>query len=76
MRKKLIRAARYVAATLRVLSLERELSKHNKAAEFVRAPCVAAMADRRAQISNLLAHARAEWTAFYPPGVRFTWGEA
>ncbi len=77
MRKKLIRAARYVAATLRVLSLERELTKHNAAAEFVRAPLVvAAMAERREQIGVLLARARAEWTAFYPPGVRFTWGQA
>jgi len=77
MRKRLIRAARYVAATLRIFSLERELTKHNKAAEFVRAPLVvAAMAERREQISAALARVRAEWAAFYPPGVRFTWGQS
>lgn len=77
MLKKLIRAARYLAATARVHSLEADLAEQKKTGEFVRDPAtLSAMAYRRERISQDLAHARAEWTAFYPPGVRFTWGQA
>lgn len=74
---KLIRAARYLAATARVYALEADLAEHKKTGEGVRDPAtLSAMRYRRERISQDLAHARAEWLAFYPPGVRFTWGEA
>lgn len=77
MLKKLIRAARYLAATARVCSLEADLAEHKKIGEGVRDPAtLSAMCYRRERISQDLAHARAAWLAFYPPGVRFTWGEA
>ena len=75
--KKLIRAARYLVATMRVRALEAELAEQKKTGEFVIDPAtLSAMRYRREQISQDLAHARAEWLAFYPPGVRFTWGQA
>lgn len=74
---KLIRAARYLAATARVCALEADLAEHTKTGEGVRDPAtLSAMRYRREQISQDLAHARAEWLAFYPPGIRFTWGQA
>ena len=77
MRKKLIRAARYLAATVRVCSLEAELAERDKLGALVTDPAtLAAMRYRRERISNELAKARAAWLAFYPPGVRFTWGQA
>lgn len=77
MLKRLIRAARYLAATARVCSLEAELAEQKKTGEFVTDPAtISAMRYRREAISRDLAHARAEWAAFYPPGVRFTWGQA
>lgn len=77
MLKKLIRAARYLAATVRVCSLEAELAERDKLGAVVTDPAtLSALRYRREAISQELAHARAEWAAFYPPGVRFTWGQA
>lgn len=77
MLKKLIRGARYLAATMRVRALEADLAEQKKTGEFVRDPAtLSAMRYRRERISGQLAKARADWLAFYPPGVRFTWGEA
>lgn len=77
MRKKLIRAARYLVATLRMRALEAELAEQTKTGQFVTDPAtLSAMRYRRERISNDLAKARAAWLAFYPPGVRFTWGQA
>ena len=75
--KKLIQAARYLAATARVCALEADLVEHTKIGEGVRDPAtLSAMRYHAERISRDLAHARAEWLAFYPPGVRFTWGQA
>jgi hypothetical protein len=77
MLKKLIRAARYLAATARVYSLEAELAERDKLGALVTDPAtLSAMHYRREAISQDLARARAEWQTFYPPGVRFTWGQA
>ena len=77
MLKKLIRAARYLAATARVCSLEAELAERDKLGAAVTDPAtLSALRYRREAISQDLANARAEWAAFYPPGVRFTWGQA
>lgn len=77
MLKKLIRAARYLAATARVCSLEAELAERDKLGALVTDPAtLSAMRYRREAISQDLARARAYWLTFYPPGVRFTWGQA
>lgn len=77
MLKKLIRAVRYLVATARVHALEADLADQKKTGEFVTDPAtLSAMHYRRERISQDLARARAEWLAFYPPGVRFTWGQA
>ena len=77
MLKRLIRAARFLAATMRVRALEAELAEQKKTGEFVIDPAtLSAMRYRCERISQDLARARADWLAFYPPGVRFTWGEA
>lgn len=77
MLKRLIRAARYLVATMRVRALEADLADQKKTGEFVTDPAtLSAMRYRRERISQDLARARAEWLAFYPPGVRFTWGQA
>lgn len=77
MLKRLIRAARFLAATVRVCSLEADLAERDKLAAVVRDPAtLSALRYRREEISQDLARARAEWSAFFPPGVRHTWGQA
>lgn len=77
MLKKLIRAARYLVATARVRALEADLADQKKTGEGVTDPAtLSATHYRRERISQDLARARAAWLAFYPPGVRFTWGQA